>query len=75
EWREAIEEARNGSSVAALDSLSDDLRSAHRRIEAELVELIDNAHDFEAAREAVRQLRFMDKLIAEVGDVYEELET
>ncbi|MCU0812097.1 MAG: hypothetical protein MUE59_13895 [Thiobacillaceae bacterium] len=37
--------------------------------------MIDSTHDFEAAREAVRQLRFMDKLIAEVGDVYEELET
>jgi len=75
EWREAIEAARNGGSVATLDSLSDELRVAHRRIEAELVEQIDNAHDFEAAREAVRQLRFMDKLIAEIGDVYEELET
>ena len=41
----------------------------------ELAELIDTAHDFAAASEAVRQLRFMDKLIAEVGDVYEELES
>jgi len=55
--------------------LADDLRAAHRRIEAQLAELIDTAHDFAAASEAVRQLRFMDKLIAEVGDVYEELES
>ena len=75
EWRETIEDARTGKSVVELDRLSDDLRAAHRRIEAQLTELIDVAKDYESAREAVRQLRFMDKLIAEVGDVYEELET
>ena len=74
EWREAIDEARAGKSVDALDALSGDLRAAHRRIEAQLAELLDSAHDYAAATEAVRQLRFMDKLIAEVGDVYEELE-
>jgi len=75
EWREAIEDARAVKDMAALDGLSDDLRAAHRRIEAQLAVLIDTAHDFAAASEAVRQLRFMDKLIAEVGDVYEELES
>ncbi|WP_296639457.1 Fe-S protein assembly co-chaperone HscB [Thiobacillus sp. 65-1402] len=75
EWRESIEDARAGKSVTALDALSDELRAAHRRIEAQLAELIDAARDFAAASEAVRQLRFMDKLIAEVGDVYEELES
>ena len=74
EWREAIDEARASHSTAALDALTDDLRSAHRGIEAQLAALIDTAHDYAAASEAVRQLRFMDKLIAEVGDVYEELE-
>ncbi|MFZ5574224.1 MAG: Fe-S protein assembly co-chaperone HscB [Pseudomonadota bacterium] len=73
-WREAIDEARSGKRVEALDALTDELRAAHRRIEARLAELIDLARDYEGAREAVRQLRFMDKLIAEVGEVYEELE-
>ena len=75
EWREAIDEARAGREMNALDALSNDLRATHRRIEAQLVELIDSARDFMAASEAVRQLRFMDKLIAEIGDVYEELES
>ncbi|MBW8305506.1 MAG: Fe-S protein assembly co-chaperone HscB [Thiobacillus sp.] len=75
EWRETIEDARVARNAAALDALSDELRATHRRIEAQLAELIDTAHDFAAASEAVRQLRFMDKLIAEVGDVYEELES
>lgn len=75
EWREALDDARSEKRIDALDALSDDLRAEHRRIEAHLAELIDRAHDFEMACEAVRQLRFMDKLIAEVGDVYEELES
>ena len=74
EWREAIEAARADKSIAALDALTDDLRMAHRQIEAQLAEQLDEKHDYAAASEAVRQLRFMDKLIAEVGDVYEELE-
>ncbi len=75
EWRETIEDARAAKNASALDALSDDLRATHRQIETHLAELVDTAHDFAAASEAVRQLRFMDKLIAEVGDVYEELES
>lgn len=74
-WREAIDEARAAKSVEALDRLTDELRAAHREIEAQLAAQLDTARDFAAASESVRQLRFMDKLIAEVGDVYEELES
>jgi molecular chaperone HscB len=74
EWREAIDDARAAKSVAALDALTAELRTAHRRIEAELGALLDVAKDLDAAREAVRQLRFMDKLLAEVGEVYEDIE-
>ncbi len=75
EWREAIDDARTRNSETALDALIDELRVVHRDIQARLADLIDTGHDFAAASEAVRQLRFMDKLIAEVGEVYEELET
>lgn len=75
EWREALDDARIAKRIETLDTLSDDLRTEHRRIETQLAELIDSAHDFEMACEAVRQLRFMEKLIAEVGDAYEELES
>ncbi len=75
EWREAIDDARAQRRTDALDALTDDLRATHRRIEAQLAELLDHARDYVAATEAVRQLRFMDKLIAEVGEVYEELES
>lgn len=74
-WREAIDEARARRRTEALDALTDDLRATHRRIEKELAALLDGARDYAAATEVVRQLRFMDKLIAEVDDAYEELET
>ncbi|MCA1979162.1 MAG: Fe-S protein assembly co-chaperone HscB [Thiobacillus sp.] len=74
EWREAIDAARAERSVEALDALTAELRQAHKAIEARLGGLLDQDRDIEGAREAVRQLRFMDKLIAEIGDVYEELE-
>lgn len=74
EWREAIDEARGARSVTALDTLTDELRRTHRSIEAQLTVHLDQTHDNEAAREAVRQLRFMDKLLAEIGEVYEEIE-
>jgi molecular chaperone HscB len=75
EWREAIDDARTARSVETLDALGAELRAAHKGIESRLGELLDAAKDYEGAREAVRQLRFMDKLIAEVGDVYEEIES
>jgi len=74
EWREAIDDARAAKSVDALDGLSGELRRTHRRIEAELGNLLDQKADLDGACEAVRQLRFMDKLLAEIGEVYEEIE-
>lgn len=74
EWREAIDEARAARSIEALDALTAELRQAHKSIEARLGVLLDQDKDDAGAREAVRQLRFMDKLLAEIGEVYEELE-
>ena len=74
EWREAIADARTEKNTAALDRLLAELRNEYRKVEAELAGLIDVKRDRDAASESVRKLKFMDKLIAEVGDAYEELE-
>ncbi|MBU4500715.1 MAG: Fe-S protein assembly co-chaperone HscB, partial [Gammaproteobacteria bacterium] len=60
EWREAIDDARVAKRVDVLDALMNELRITHRLIESQPVELLDVKQDFEGAREAVRQLRFMD---------------
>ena len=75
EWREAISEARDAKDIAALDQLQAELNKAYRAADSELAALLDIDKNPEAATESVRKLKFMDKLIAEVGDAYEMCES
>ena len=75
EWREAIDEARNAKDMAALDQLQAELNKAYRAVDNELAALLDVDKNPVAATESVRKLKFMDKLIAEVGDAYEMCES
>ena len=75
EWREAIDEARNAKDIVALDQLQAELNKAYRMADNELAALLDVDKNPEAATESVRKLKFMDKLIAEVGDAYEMCES
>ncbi len=74
EWREAIAEARLNRSHAALDRLSRELRAEQKSLEQTLETLLDERHDYEAAGETVRKLKFMHKLMEEIGDAQEELD-
>ena len=75
EWREAIDVARNAKDVAALDRLRSELDTAYRAVDKTLADLLDVDKNPVAATEAVRKLKFMDKLLAEVGDAYETCES
>ncbi len=75
EWREAISEARDAKDTAALDQLRAELDIAYRAADSELAALLDVDKNAAAATESVRKLKFMDKLIAEVGDAYEICES
>ena len=74
-WREAISEARDAKDLAALDQLQAELNEAYRAADSELAGLLDVDKNPVAATESVRKLKFMDKLIAEVGDAYEMCES
>lgn len=74
-WREAIGEARDAKDMAALDQLQAELNKAYRAVDSDLATLLDVDKNPAAATEAVRKLKFMDKLIAEVGDAYEICES
>jgi molecular chaperone HscB len=74
EWREAVDAARAQRDVAALGALEAELAAHARALETRLGQALDVEHDLDAATAAVRELRFMEKLLAEIGDVYEELE-
>ncbi|MBL8384487.1 MAG: Fe-S protein assembly co-chaperone HscB [Burkholderiales bacterium] len=73
EWREAAEDARAARNLGALEELRarlrDDRRTRHERLGA----LLDAGADQPAA-EAVRQLMFLDRLEAEIGDAIAVLE-
>lgn len=75
EWREAIDVARDARDMAALDRLQAELNAAYRAVDKELADLLDVDKNPAAATAAVRKLKFMDKLLAEVGDAYEMCES
>lgn len=74
EWREAIDAARNARDMAALDRLQTELEATYRAVDKELADLLDVDRNPAGATEAVRKLKFMDKLLAEVGDAFEMCE-
>ncbi len=74
EWSEELADARAAQDVAALDRMEKTLRNEAREFQARLAEQIDQKHDYPAAGETLRKLRFTDKLLAEVGAAYEMIE-
>jgi molecular chaperone HscB len=73
-WSEELAEARADQDVAVLDRLEQTLRGEARALQARLGTAIDQSHDYPAAAETLRKLRFTEKLLAEVGNAYEEME-
>lgn len=73
EWSEQLADARAAQNVAVLDHLEKTLRQESRDFQARLADEIDARQDYPAAAETLRKLRFTDKLLAEVGNAYEEL--
>lgn len=75
EWREGIQEAREAGDMAALQTIEADLVSTARQLRSQLAEQLDERHDYPGAAQSVRKLKFMDKLVVEIHDTYEALET
>ena len=73
DWREALEEARAAKDADALGGLEHTLKTRSRALQAELADLLDTRQDYPGASDALRKLRFMDKLLEEVGTAYEDL--
>jgi molecular chaperone HscB len=74
EWREAIEEAQQASDEAALTDLETRLQHEIRGLEQFLAAKIDDEHNYVAAAEAVRKLKFMEKLAEETASALDALE-
>jgi molecular chaperone HscB len=73
EWREVLEEARAGKDEKTLRSLEKSLQDQARGMREELGVLLDEQRAYARAGDTLRKLRFMDKLLEEVGAAYEDL--
>jgi molecular chaperone HscB len=66
EWREAIEEAQQARDETALTGLETRLQHETRELEQYLAAKIDAEHNYADAAEAVRKLKFLEKLAEEI---------
>ena len=74
EWREAIEDALAAHDISALESLLKELHQAGVALEAELHINLDQQPEHLKAAEAVRKLRFLDKVRDEIDNAIASLE-
>lgn len=73
-WRETLADAVAAADMAALARLEAETRAEAGQAIAQLADLLDRRHDYAAASEALRQYRFLEKFLADIGDAYEEIE-
>jgi molecular chaperone HscB len=74
ELREALEDATGAKDAAGLDALQRRIDDDKRALEARVAERIDRNKDYAGAAELVRELRFLEKLEAEIDAAHEALE-
>ncbi|QID18051.1 Fe-S protein assembly co-chaperone HscB [Nitrogeniibacter mangrovi] len=75
EWREAVEEARDGADLTELEHLHRRLVAHAREVNARLgVQLDGEPADLDGASDTVRRLMFIEKLQEEIDDAIEALE-
>jgi len=73
EWRETLEDAKAGRDMAALTKLDDALRAARKAEIAQIGALFDGG-DYAQAAQQVRQLMFLEKIGAEIAQLFDQLE-
>lgn len=73
EWRETLEDAKAGRDAVALEGLDDTLKAA-RKAEIALIGTLLDSKDFVQAAQAVRQLMFLEKIGAEISQLFDLLE-
>jgi molecular chaperone HscB len=74
EWREALNEARSGSDLPALQRLTSQVRQRIQSLQAQLEAQLDQQHDHASAADSVNQLMFTEKLAVDIDDACAQLE-
>jgi molecular chaperone HscB len=72
--REALEAASDARDAAVLDALRAELGVERERVVARLAVCIDAEKDYDAAAGLVRELKFLERLDAEIESAYDAIE-
>lgn len=75
ELREVLEAARQSRDMAALDALEARVKQMIHVLHQQLALALDEQHDDAAAAGIVRKLRFMEKIVEEIGAAFDELDS
>lgn len=73
EWRETLDDAKAAKDLDALELLNADLL-AEKKAEVARIEALLDGGDYAQAGQLVRQLMFLDKFGAEIGDAFALIE-
>ena len=74
ELREALELAQGEKDAGALDRLRAGLRSEKKGLERSLGDVLDGKHDYAAATQIVRELKFLDRVDEEIDAAFETMD-
>ena len=74
ELREALEAATQSKDITALEALQKRIDGDRHDIERQLAARLDQDRDYARAAELVRELKFLEKLEAEIDAAYETIE-
>jgi molecular chaperone HscB len=74
EWREASENAIGAKDITALESLLGEIRVEAKKLQADLIGLLDEKKDYISATDATRKLIFIDKVSEDINRAIEQLD-
>ncbi|WP_153109421.1 Fe-S protein assembly co-chaperone HscB [Propionivibrio limicola] len=74
EWREAVEEARQGREYDELEQLHFRVKQEMKGHYDQLARLLDDSRDYAQAADLVRRLMFLEKLLFEIDEALAALE-
>lgn len=74
ELRETLEEATRAKDLGSLDALQKRIDGGKRELEERLGEALDRKKDYAGAADLVRELKFLEKMEAEIDAAYEAIE-
>jgi molecular chaperone HscB len=75
EWREAVEQAQQAGDLAQLEKLEARLQQEVKQLQDLLGVKLDDEQQYAPAAEAVRKLKFMEKLAEEIASAFDVIDT